>query len=194
MRQRLYKLTAVAMLGATTSCSNTSTPPDANSVFAPFPNTTINYYRITGTDVQSIRAQMNLNGPRDSADGKQVDALSKWHIDWKWPPDGQGKCDLLRLTTEFRATILLPRLMNTEHIKPDILKLWNGYLEKLMQHEANHIQYAHEHMADVEKDIKASTCNFANAAGYAALDKINQFDKDYDIKTRHGKIEGAHFP
>ncbi len=194
MKHCLYKLATVIVISAATSCSNPSNPTDAKSVFAPFPNTTISYYEVAGTDFESIRAQMNLKGPKDPVDGKQVDALSTWNIDWHWPPDAQGRCDLSRLTTNFRAMILLPRLTKTESVKQEVLDAWNDYLSHLMQHEANHVRYAYDHVGNLENDIKASTCDFANATGYAALDRIKKFDKDYDLKTGHGKTEDVHFP
>jgi predicted secreted Zn-dependent protease len=158
-----------------------------------FPNTTVRYYDVTGTDVRSIRAYMNAHGAKDPNDGGVFDAITRWHISWRWPVMN-GVCQTSQVRMRFSADVLLPRLTKIDTLTPEVRNAWNRYMSALITHEAGHVRHAYEHMDEVAAAIRPAGCADANRAGQAAVKRLNQYDIEYDRETRHGETQGAIFP
>jgi predicted secreted Zn-dependent protease len=157
-------------------------------------NVLIQTYRVSGRDVDSIRASMSAAGPVDGHDHQRVDALTRWFINWNWQDDGRGGCDLANATVTFHATVLLPELSGLGTLPPDLARRWRAYRAALETHEAGHVRYAYQHMGDVKRALASSTCAGADAAAHAAVAIIGRHDVAYDRETHHGATQGAVFP
>lgn len=184
---------------ATAAPSDTPPLSDADldakaSVITSVPGTTIDYYEVHGRDVASIRATMDAQDTFDVHDHTPHAAVTHWYVNWHWPAAVGGGCDLAHVRLTYSATVRLPRLVDTASVDPEVLKMWDRFMLALMTHEAGHVRHAYEHMGEVAAAIRASTCATANADGQAAIDRLGQYDADYDRDTGHGATQGANFP
>lgn len=152
------------------------------------------YYDVKGTSPAAIRKDMNGKRPTDMNDGRRVDALGKWHYRWRWRVNGSGKCDLNSVELTFSGTVTLPRLADEARLSRPVRERWARYYRALLEHEHGHIGYAYAQRDAVLAALKGATCETANDAGKAALDRIRAHDRDYDARTRHGATQGAVFP
>jgi predicted secreted Zn-dependent protease len=169
-------------------------PPPADTSLAGIPDVERQYYDVTGNNLFEIRRALNQVRPRDPNDGLGVDALSSWYIAWRWPAGADGACDLARTELRFSARIRMPRLVETAETPPAVRLRWRAYVAALEAHEANHIRHAWDNRGLVLAAIRRSSCANANRDGEAAIAGLVRSDVDYDQRTRHGMLEGAHFP
>ena len=129
----------------------------------------IQYYDVEGVTAADIWASIRARGPRDQNDGLKMSALTKWHIDWRWPGDAAGRCELSLVTLTFRASILLPRLLHPERLTPDLRAAWQRFEAALRLHEDGHVRHALDNMEEVGRALRSSTCEDANTAGINAV-------------------------
>ena len=168
-------------------------PPPAETSLAGIPNVERQYYDVRGNNLFEIRRALNQARPRDPNDGLGVDALSSWYIEWRWPGGANG-CDLANAELRFRARIRMPRLVETADTPEALRRRWRNYANALEAHEANHIRHAWDNRGRVLAAIRASSCANANRDAQGAIAQLVRADVAYDQRTRHGLLEGAHFP
>jgi predicted secreted Zn-dependent protease len=169
-------------------------PPPAETSLAGIANVDRHYYDVSGSNLFEIRRALNQARPRDPNDGLGVDALSIWYIGWHWPVGADGVCDLANTELRFSARITMPRLIETPATPEAVRLRWRNYVNALAAHEARHIRQAWDNRSRVLAAIRASSCANANRAGETAAAELRQVDVAYDQRTRHGLLEGAHFP
>jgi len=168
--------------------------PPAGGSLAGIANVEVHYYDVRGNSLFEIRRALNRVRPRDPNDGLGVDALSSWYIQWRWPGDAAGGCDLSRAEIRFSGRIRMPRLVETAQTPEAVRLRWRAYVAALERHEATHIRQAWAHRNDVLAAIRASSCANATRDARAAIAIMGRRDVVYDRTTRHGLTEGAHFP
>lgn len=169
-------------------------PPPAATSLAGIPNVERQYYEVGGNSLFAIRRALNQARPRDPNDGTGVDALSGWYIAWRWPAAPGGGCDLAHAELSFSARIRMPRLVESADTPEAVRLRWRSYIDALERHEANHIRHAWDNRGRVLAAIRASSCANANRDAQAVIAQLVQGDVAYDQRTRHGILEGAHFP
>ena len=165
-------------------------------------NETFNYYDVSGSTVQELRADLNRSGPLDK-DGKRFDAVTRWHIRWHYNyQTGGNECAIAKVSTTVEVIITFPRLNDTASIPAPVRKAFVDYTEKLLIHEKGHAQNAIDTARRIEDGIGALApqggCSdlgrTANKLGFSRIDDAKQWDIDYDLRTRHGASQGARFP
>jgi len=166
----------------------------AEAAFAPYPGTSVRFYDVEGTDEKSIRASLNALGPQSRTEARRYDAATNWYATWHWPGGADGQCDLEHLDYSFEITVTLPHLRDEDRLSPALRKAWGRYMAALIEHESGHAKHAFEHKGYIEKAVKSSSCEGANAAGAAAIAEMGRFDVEYDAETHHGATQGATFP
>jgi len=163
---------------------------------------TFNYYDVSGSTAQELRADLNRNGPLDK-DGKHFDAITRWHIRWRYNyQTGGNECAIAKVSTTVDVAITFPRLSETAAIPASVRQAFTAYTEKLLVHEKGHAQNAIDTAKRIEDGIVAlgpqGACSdlgrTANSLGYSLIAAANQWDIDYDRRTRHGATQGARFP
>jgi predicted secreted Zn-dependent protease len=169
-------------------------PPPAETSLAGIPEVTREYYEVTGASLFAIRRALNQVRPRDPNDGLGVDALSNWYFEWRWPAAAEGGCDLARTELRFRVRIRMPRLAESPETPAAVRTRWTAYVTALERHEANHIRHAWDGRSRILAAIRASSCANADRDARAVIAQLVQGDVAYDARTRHGMLEGAHFP
>src|SRR5260370_13306448 len=71
---------------------------------------TFDYYDVSGSTVQELRADLNRHRPADKA-GKHFDAVTRWYIRWRYDyQTGSDQCAIAGVVTTLNITITFPRL------------------------------------------------------------------------------------
>jgi predicted secreted Zn-dependent protease len=132
-------------------------------------------------------------------DGKKFHAHTDTYIDWKyWWTKHSGYCKLNRVETTVKITYILPKLkLSTRNTK--VKNIWKKYFPAVVKHEKGHANIAINAAREIEvKLIKMgvySNCDElskkANQKAKAILNKYKPQHKAYDVKTEHGKTQGA---
>ena len=161
-----------------------------------------NYYDVSGSTVQELRADLNRKRPTDK-DGKHFDAFTRWYIRWHYDyQTGSNQCAIASVSTTVNVTITFPRLSETADTPGAVNQAFADYRQKLLLHEKGHAQNAIDTAKRIDDGITAlrplGTCaglgQAANSLGYSLIEAANQWDIDYDRRTRHGATQGARFP
>ncbi|WP_443749896.1 DUF922 domain-containing protein [Asticcacaulis solisilvae] len=164
-----------------------------DSALKAFPNTTVTYYDVPGTDTAAIVAYIGAHGPVDSNDHTVGSARTHWQIRWRWR-QGSAACDKDHVEVTFRGEVLLPRLVDATRLRPDDAKAWQRFYDALVVHEAGHLRHAYQHIGNVAAAIRSATCENAPAAAGAATQALADYDAAYDRETRHGYLQGVRAP
>ncbi len=150
-------------------------------------------YTIVGSSEDELRMQMNELGPI-ADDGIRYDAVTRWWVNWNWPPDRYGGCDLAKVDVSYTIIVKLPYWSPPPDVLNRLVEKWNGYLEALTKHEKTHVENVTDYVPLVKQAVMDATCDSANAAAYAVLDELKEADRVYDKKTGHGNTQGVRFP
>jgi predicted secreted Zn-dependent protease len=191
---RLFSSGLSALLWAIAigGCSAGSARPRSSSLFSGIPNISFQYYDVSGTTAEEIRRAMNARRPTDTNDGQPVDALTSWSLTWGVTAGPNG-CDLSQARIMFRAKVILPRLSDPASVPAPLRDRWQAFVAGLERHEAYHVRHAWENRSEVLRAIRASSCATWNQAAEAAIRRIAQEQRDYDVRTRHGATEVPSF-
>lgn len=171
---------------------------DSYSILSQIPDLELEYYDIEGHSKAELRANMQKFGPKDQF-GMARDAYTSWHVSWSWPRKN-GKIDFNSTQLSKTLKIIMPRWGADPVKKEDSLlrKEWELYIKKLAEHEFRHASFFLHNVTKIKKKImKAVAANpklsfdDANYEAYKVLAKIRKLDKDYDLKTDHGRLEGV---
>lgn len=160
---------------------------------AAIPNANIIYYDISGSTQDELRTQLNTLGPV-GFDGYKGDATTNWFIRWNWPGYGTSTCNLSAAIISYDIKVIFPRWIPPADASPDLIAKWENYSKLLAEHEKGHVDSVIENFPAVVDAIKGATCETADSVGTEFLNKIRQFDIDYDAETQHGATQGARFP
>jgi predicted secreted Zn-dependent protease len=161
------------------------------------------YYDVDGMTADEIRADLNRRGPTDSVERRHFDAVTHWHVRWRYTyTQGGRSCKIKSVSTVVQVTYLFPRLADPTSAPADLRLAFSQYLERLLVHEKGHAQNGIDIAARIEDRIRhlppAATCTalgeIANESGHALIKEAIQRDVDYDAETQHGKTQGARFP
>ena len=88
---------------------------------------TFNYYDVSGSTVQEIRADLNRHGPAGK-DGKRYDAFTRWYIRWQHnDQSGGNQCAIASVSTSVDVTITFPRLSETDGIPGAVKQAFADY-------------------------------------------------------------------
>jgi predicted secreted Zn-dependent protease len=191
----------VAAAAALVACGASPAAPAASPIGSPtsiasygpiglpaIPPATIVTYTIRGSTAAELRAQMDQLGPQ------HFDAFTRWDFSWTWPAAADGSCILSKATVNYTIKVTAPVWTPPRTVDPSLVTAWSTYMTALATHEKGHIDFVVATAPSVLEAIKASTCDKANAAAGAVLDRIRQHDIAYDAATNHGATQGARFP
>jgi predicted secreted Zn-dependent protease len=159
-----------------------------------FPNVTVSYYDVPGTDPKAITDYMRQYGPVDSNDGFRAQGMTTWRVAWHFPPSTNRLCDTAGVTATFSGDVLLPRLTESASLSPRGRAAWEKMMAKLIAHEEGHLHLTYGQVDTITDAVRRSSCANARAAADAAIAKINARNAEYDRETQHGRVESEIFP
>src|SRR5215470_213915 len=136
------------------------------------------YYDVNGMTADEIRADLNRRGPTDSVEHRHFDAVTHWHVRWRYTYTQGGRgCRIKAVSTTVQVTYSFPRLANPTSAPVDLRQAFSQYLERLLVHEKGHAQNGIDIAARIEHRIRhlppAPTCaalgEIANESGHALI-------------------------
>jgi predicted secreted Zn-dependent protease len=158
-----------------------------------FPNVTVTYYDVPGTDPKAITDYMRKHGPVDSNDGFRAQGMTTWRVNWYFP-SSSGACNTSRARIVFSGDVLLPRLTEAEKLSPRVRAAWGKMMARLISHEEGHLQISYGQLDTITTAVRRSTCESARVAADAAIARINAKNTEYDRETQHGLVDSDKFP
>lgn len=160
----------------------------------------LQFYDIQGSSAKEIRQSLNRLSPV-KVEGKSYDAYTRWHVSWKYKLAISGsQCSLEQLQTRVEVEQTLPRLIT--QVSFDLRKRWNDYHTALTKHENAHKQFAIDAALQIKRLLSKlppeKSCQTlsrkANSLGKSIIQDHVQQEKEFDISTDHGALQGARFP
>lgn len=144
----------------------------------------INYeikpYRVEGENLAQVLESINKLGPKDQF-GVQRHAYAGWDIRWSWKKD-------------FKDPKVSLKLSLTHPAWDGNCAEWGRYIGALIEHEINHLNNAVKTARKVKEVIENSkglTETALNVKLQTLLQKNREFDQNYDIHTKNGRVEGV---
>ncbi len=160
------------------------------------------YYEIHGNSAKALRRQMNQKGYKDPHGGT-YDAETIWNVSWNYDYAGRSnRCSIAWVKARVEVTYRFPKWVPGPDAPVELERQWSKYMQCLQKHEEGHKLHGVKAAQEVERAIftlgPAANCDQmganANALGDRIVEKYGQQDVDYDLKTQHGRTQGATFP
>jgi len=159
-----------------------------------------NFYSVTGSNLFELRTAMAQARPWKT--NLHFDAFTRWSVRWQFQSvvqDGQFRVDAF--ATQTKAVVTLPRWLPPEGVPPEVVKPWAQFLKGLMTHEEGHVRLAREAAAAIRREVAAlgsyasrqELTDAINNTANRVLDRYRRQERDYDLQTRHGVLQGARF-
>lgn len=158
------------------------------------------YYDVEGETPAALAAQLGRHGPR--VQGGRFFSLTEWEVNaayrWDQRPDG---CRLQGLRVRASVQTHMPRWRRTAAAPTSLSGAWRRFLAALDWHEHGHRVLAEDAAETIRKrlrTLRASTCPRVEAMAYREMDDVlneyEQYNRDYDAATGHGRSQGAVWP
>ncbi|RMG39210.1 MAG: DUF922 domain-containing protein [Candidatus Dadabacteria bacterium] len=164
-------------------------------------NVKIVYYDVKGKSSKELREEILKKGPRDKYEDKGRFAYTSWDVKWHWPKKEDGSPDFLKTTSDYKITVIFPRWVNSENAPEELKKRWHDFAVALAMHEKGHIDLFLDHVDEIAESIKATAKNnpemkarHANRIAHNILRVMQNRDREYDIVTDNGALEGVFLP
>jgi predicted secreted Zn-dependent protease len=165
-------------------------------------NKSIDYYDVTGTTPQQVRASLDQLGPTHTRDGKRYDSLTYEKIDWRFTFRGLPNCAITGVTVTAQILIRFPRLGADAGAPPALQKSFAAYAGKLMAYQNGHVERIIDTARQIEIGIGGlppiQNCRglekSANHLGHNLIKDLHRWRRDYDDRTLYGRAQGAKFP
>lgn len=149
-------------------------------------------YDAHGATVEALVAAMDEESPYRDPSGHSWHAGTKYKVSWSWREVGGGRCAVDPLKA--RVSVVLPTIRTREALKGKVRR----YLTALATHEQGHVDRAREEIRALRRELdgmKPAPCQrlgaAVEAAGQAALDRLEHKMVAYDERTGHGATQGA---
>jgi predicted secreted Zn-dependent protease len=167
----------------------------------PVVSKTMDYYDVTGTTPQQVRASLDQLGPTSTRDGRRYDSLTYEKTAWRFTFRGLPNCAITGVTVTTQILIRFPRLVDAS-APLALQKAFAAYTDKLMAYENGHIQRIIDTARQIEIGIGGlppiQDCRgqekSANHLGHNLLKNLHRWRQDYADRTLHGRTLGAKFP
>ena len=93
----------------------------------------------------------------------------------------------------------MPKISDSHNVKPEVERVFNQYQSALLKHEQGHKDSGLYAAREIEQKLRSlGACkdckNLEQAANQTAtqiIKKYNERDKNYDLKTDHGRLQGV---
>lgn len=139
------------------------------------PGVTVQTYDVTGKTIREIYGSLGAAAPKDAATGQATPARSNWamKVATQFTRTGQ-RCSITGATATFTGEAVLPRLVPDPARPAAVLANWNTYLGQLDARQSEQLRFAYEHRGDVERAVRASSCDGWQAAANAAIQRLRE--------------------
>lgn len=155
-------------------------------------------YPVSADNAQSLGMALNNTSPIRQ-DGKTFHAYTAWRVNWnyRWLDAPDGQCRIIQVSTKLSATIELPRL---ERGSPSQHERFARYHQALHEHELGHYQFGRNAALEIDRELLAmpamDDCQklvaTANRLAHRIIERYKDEERNYDLITVHGRLQGAH--
>ncbi|GAB5537361.1 MAG: hypothetical protein Rubg2KO_36100 [Rubricoccaceae bacterium] len=159
------------------------------------------YYEVGGASSREILASIRANSPirEDGVDGRELDAYTRWRIDWRYRfQDRNGACRFTNVTVTTSLTTTLWRWTPPSNAPASLVSEWRRRARVLREHEDGHSNYTllgARQIFSALRPMQAPTCDAlrdkADAEGRRILDTVRAANQRYDEVTQHGTVSPA---
>lgn len=136
------------------------------------PNVTTRYFDVSGKNLKAINKVIE-QGQKPDSSGRAPLAPTSYAVDAtfnKLTHDGQ--CKVTGAKATFSATVVLPRLTPSASHTPELLATWRAYIAGVENSHAADLWFVYDRLRTVESAILASSCENAQSAGAAAVERL----------------------
>jgi predicted secreted Zn-dependent protease len=159
-----------------------------------------NFYDLTGTTVEAVRADVRSKGPTGQG-GRRFVGLTHTYVRYRFWYDGDEEvCRVTRVLTEVDVTFTMPRWVDRDRAPPELQAKWDRFIAALWVHERGHRDIGVAVAQDIERAIadlgRLGKCgtefrDFIQGLAKVYLDDIQPRHDKYDRETGHGRTQGA---
>lgn len=159
---------------------------------------TYDYYEIQGRTEKELQQQMDASG----IEGGYY-AYTRWYVKWNYTYTSTPEsCAIATVATRVDVNYQLPKWVSHDDSPADLKNKWSRFIQKLELHEYGHKDIGVQAAGEIERSIAAlkprPSCEelglTANSIGLQLLERSKPIEVDYDVRTRHGRTQGANFP
>lgn len=136
---------------------------------APKTSETVKYYTVSGTNLATLRSEMERLGPEGFW------GYTRWWITWS------RDCEI-----DLEITITMPQLDPSANLSQRDKRVWDAMIGALLRHEQMHA----EHGRQAAAEMVASECE----APRRVIRKWAERDRILDRDTQHGTTQGVVLP
>ncbi len=160
------------------------------------------YYEVQGVNESQLRCDMNHNSCKWD-DGKKYDSVTSWRVKWDYDHDRTPQsCAAASFKATVEVVFRYPKWVHEDGVSPSLVDKWNNYMKNLTVHENGHRDMAVEAVAELTRAVTelsaAPNCSDLDREVRALcrlkMKKLNEDEKAYDVRTKHGLTQGAIFP
>lgn len=136
------------------------------------PNVTLRYFDVAGKNLKAINKSIERSQAVD-ASGKIAVTPTAWAVDTTFNKlSGSGQCKVTSAKATFSANVVLPRLVTDRAHTPEVMDTWRAYLAGVENAQAANLWFVYDRIRTVESAILASSCEGAQSAGAAAVERL----------------------
>jgi predicted secreted Zn-dependent protease len=181
-------------------------------------NVDYQFYEVSGQTIHDAMSATERLGPYDPREGRNYAGQTRWKFGLSYTMDFSYhlESDLIIASVQisdidFRSDIavMLPSLTENSRFEPAELKAWEGFLQRLAEHEHDHVRIIQEPRfrqevisglsairelrlpgssdSHAEAMVRAAAESEAGAVAHAVMRKIKQKNDEYDAVTDHGR-------
>ena len=161
-----------------TSTAEPAPPPEPAVAAVPgktlrdLPNTTITYFDVSGRNLKAINKSIERQ-QRIGPGGRAAIAPTAWAVDAGFNKVvTNGQCKVANAKATFSAKVTLPRLVSDTAHSPELLAAWRAFAAGVENAEAANLWFVYDRLREVENALLASSCDGAQAAGSAAIERL----------------------
>ena len=153
-------------------------------------------YAVRGDNAAALREDITRNR-RNGWDG-----YTDWQVNWRYRfEERPGSCGLAAIEVQATVRVSLPE-WRAEQPKRRLEQRWSRYISALQEHEQGHVENAQRGAQAVDSALRGlapqrdcgAMGKLADATCQRVLERVREWDRQYDARTEHGRTQGAVFP
>ncbi|MEM8675835.1 MAG: DUF922 domain-containing Zn-dependent protease, partial [Cyanobacteria bacterium P01_G01_bin.67] len=132
--------------------------------------------------------------------GKKYDGYTSWYVNWRFGwRQKNGLCKISSVNTKLDIGYTMPRLPQQYQVDSTVRNAFDRYYSVLFEHEQGHKDSGLYAAREIERELKSlgsfHNCQkletAANQKAHKIIKKYNERDRNYDLQTQHGRLQGV---
>jgi predicted secreted Zn-dependent protease len=149
------------------------------------PNTSIQYYYVSGSTLTAINAGIATHAPRDPVTGASSTSSAQWTVGITVEEETlDGKCVVTAARSRFSASVVLPRLVSEATASNDLRRVWGQYVSNLESLHAAELWFVVQRLGQLERAVIGRRCDEANRLATASAGIIQKELAEFSRSNR----------